>query len=207
MKIGPNPNFPVQLVRASFEARMEKQENYSLYDGIYSLLLNHIVDLYFLPAVDERLLTHETVVLTNPTDIETVEGARAQIAMFANAVVTPHREFGGQDVVVPIADVPVGDTDNAGQSVTFLYVSPSEYEELYDELSGIVQIIEAPYDPDAENQSDFEDRFNDRHNAPTIDEIEHLKIGQFIKSRVLTSKVVRTHMLRDPGDEKGTAAR
>lgn len=193
MKIGPQSDFPVWIIDESDELR-EDQANHSLYHGIYKLVLNHMVDLYLVPSVEQKLLTYDEIVAVNPIDMETVEGARAQSAWFANVAVTPHAELAGQDVVVPITGIPANAEDLAGEEVALLYVSPEDYEELNAEVSSILD----SNDESSGLEDSLKARFNNRHNSPTINEIGHLKIGQLLKDRVLQSTIVDTQMLRSP---------
>ena len=196
MKISSDSNFPIQLMSESSE-RMREQENYALYEGIFWLELNHSTDVYLVPSVDRDLLDYK-VVETMPAELNTVEEARAHTALSADAVIAPHQELAGQDQAVPIANLPSGDQAHSSESVKVLYVSPEQYAELEREISGILSLLEAPADPETEHKYAFEKRFKDRHDAPRIDEIGHLAIGRFIKTRLLHSTIVDTHMLRDP---------
>lgn len=196
MKVGPIGNFAVRIVRESSE--VDDQPNVGLYDGIYFLVLNTIFSLYFVPSFEQTLLTYEAAVAIAPSDLKTVDAVRAQTAVFASAVVTPHAELSGRDTEVTMTDVPESDAAFGDRTVKLLYVSPEEYAELDAEISRILEIVETPSGGKERERFDLENRLNSRYEAPRIEEIAHLKIGEFVTNRLLNSTIVDTRMLRDP---------
>ena len=200
MKIGPNPNFQVQLLRPHDVYHgdwIDPPENSHLFSDIYGLVLNHTFKLFLVPAFGRDDLSWR-VLDTRPQDLGSVSDARAHTAMWANAVITPDATRAGEESVLPVLDVPDDETDLPGRTATLLYVSPEEYEQLDAELSGIQMAIDTEYDPETDDKFWFEDQFAQRHDAPTIDAIGHLKIAELITTRLLTSRVVDARMLRDP---------
>ena len=83
MKIGPNPNFQVQLLRPHDVYHgdwIDPPENSHLFSDIYGLVLNHTFKLFLVPAFDRDDLSWR-VLDTRPQDLGSVSDARAHTCL------------------------------------------------------------------------------------------------------------------------------
>lgn len=99
MKPRPRRDYPVEVVLQTDEVP-ESIARY--YEGIYRVVLNHTVDIAFVPDVsavappwDGRQLP------ANLDDVSTVEQARIHMVLFNPYSVTPHPRLAGEVERVP----------------------------------------------------------------------------------------------------------
>jgi hypothetical protein len=134
MKVSPRADYPVRVIPQAWE---EVASRAGLYEGIFTVTLNHTVDVTFVPDVSAVAPQWDSRFLPASFDeVATVEQARVSTALVASYVVTPNETLAGtqERFVWP----PDGGPDAA---VVVFYVTSAEfarYAEDLDRLSGIV---------------------------------------------------------------------
>ncbi|HOW49084.1 MAG TPA: hypothetical protein P5305_01065 [Rubrivivax sp.] len=166
MKPKPERNFPVSVWPLSAD---RPPETSALYDGIWRLILNHTVWIYFVPRFIDRVDGWPPCL---PEDIDApkdrIEARLITLAM-ASYSVTVSDERHGTEELLPSVD-PEFDQPN----VVF-YVGGDEFAELCAELADLAAQLTSAW------------------QSFRVSSLQGLKLARFIESRFLASPYIDAH--------------
>lgn len=168
MKVSPKADYPVKVYHEPDERDRPAAE---LFDGIFTVVLNHSVTIRFIPDAsalappwDERAL---------PDEVTTAAQARVVAASSARYVVTPNAALRGRadEVRERVVD-PFGDSYEAWRAV--FYVTGEEFERYAAELPRLAAL--EPHRLHAETR---------------VSALRGYQVITFIEDRVLASPLLR----------------
>jgi hypothetical protein len=126
MKVSPRADYPVDVRLMYWEVPTNVAD---LYEGIYLVTLNNIVDIQFCPAVSAvDPLIHKDLLPWNLDEITTTTQARLATVLLSRYTITPNDVFRGQQVQL-VRD----DESHVGGGLVY-YIAESEFEIYSSEL-------------------------------------------------------------------------
>jgi hypothetical protein len=131
----------------------------AMYEGIYSVTLNHSVSFMFVPPVDRRA-PGTPALPADVDDVRTPDEARRTVIALSSLVVTP------DDARAATIETSISGDDR--RCVTF-YVTLDEFHELEGELRN------------------FSERLPGVHDAVPVSEIADTRLARFLLTRALPS--------------------
>ena len=94
MKVSPRTDYPVRVVAQEWD---EDPAAAQLYRGVYAMVLNHVVEVVFVPDVSGVAPPWDGRQLPPSLDqVSTVEQARLSAALLASYAVTPNDTYAGE---------------------------------------------------------------------------------------------------------------
>jgi hypothetical protein len=125
VKERPRSDYPVRVRPRKWDEDPQPNE---LFEGIYDVTLNFVVDITFVPAVT---LPYDHALLPEaPDDITTSEQARLWAILFAGCAVTPDDALAGTKAALPPVTYGDGQTDSG----VVVYVTGEQFERLAADL-------------------------------------------------------------------------
>jgi hypothetical protein len=135
MKVSPKADFPIQVI-----PEVEEREGLveGLFEGIFRAVLNHTVDVVFVPDVSAVAPPWDYHTLPGSLDgLTTVEQARIVTAFTSPYLVTPNVELAG---TVERVEWSADGEPEGSQSVVF-YVMPAEFDRYAAELERLSELV------------------------------------------------------------------
>ena len=168
MKRSLERNFSVSVRHQVLEERPEVAE---LYQGIYSVTLNSLVTVMFVPEFKRNAKSWPPALSENVDNVNTEQEARLFTTALSDYTITPDRYLAGQEEVIPQASVTEDNRYNRNfETRTIFYVTHQEFDTFVQELSVLAE------------------QMLGIHDYVRISEIENLKFAQLILARVINSK-------------------
>lgn len=134
MKISPKINYPVQVVA---EPEEHDGPDAELYSGIFLVLLNHEVPIYFVPDVSEIAPPWNGRGLPGAGELPTThQQARLRVATFGRNTVTPNADRAGTVERFEVS----GASGEPLRGVVF-YVMPGEFERYTADLAELSELM------------------------------------------------------------------
>ncbi len=134
MKLGFRRDFAVQV---RHQERDEEEEWGAIfYRGIFSVTLNQLISILFIPDFPRTAETWPPTILEGVDKVQSESEARLYITESADYVVTPDALLAGQQEVIPLPEIPAFGAINgieANQVVVF-YVTPEQFARFSQEL-------------------------------------------------------------------------
>jgi hypothetical protein len=162
MKVSPKTDYPVQVIR---EPEEHDGPEAALYAGIYLVLLNHEMPVYFVPDVSRLAPPWDGgVVSDGARSAATVEQARLSTVTFARYAVTPNP---GRAAAVERFSVPRSSGDTVSGVV--FYVTPEEFDGYLADLEELSEVVWEPQ-PDK-----------------TVSQLREYAVIRFLEERVVAS--------------------
>ena len=161
MKVSPRSDYPVRVRPRSLE---EGETVAQLYDGIFDVTLNSVVDIVFVPDLSSTMPPFDDAPLPlDLDDVSTQQQARLEAILFGRYVVTPNTGRSGTEERFARA------VDNPGEltGVAF-YISPEEFSCYAADLEQLSHRLGALYPLGT---------VVDLRGHPAIDFIEHTVLG------------------------------
>jgi hypothetical protein len=162
MKPSPNADYPIQVYPQSWE---EGSLRAPLYQGVFSMVLNYVVEVAFVPDVSAAAPPWVGRELpANLDEVSTPEQARLATALLAKYAVTPNDARAGDVAYVrwPLAEGPIGDG-------WIRYVSAVEFARYAAELDRLSEIVSS--------------RFPDK----TVSDLRDYEVVRFIEREVVAA--------------------
>jgi hypothetical protein len=134
MKISPHADYPVRVIEQAWE---EEPDRAYLYHGVFTMTLNHVVDIAFVPDVSATAPPWDGRQLPASTDeIAAVAQARIAAAMLPRYAVTPNEARAGD---VERAQWPAtgGDANRA----MIRYVRQEEFDRFATDLRHLSTVV------------------------------------------------------------------
>jgi hypothetical protein len=178
-------------VSVKYQMWEESPEVADFYRGIYSVTLNFLVTVMFVPEFEKTVDNWPPILPENVDEVTTELEARLFTVALSDYSVTPNsRMKGHQERISPSAVTEdIQNSDNVPENVVIFYVSPEEFEIFSQELS-----VLAEQTPGV-------------HDYVRISEIESLKFAKFILSWVRNSHQFAAEHVRILGREYEYAQR
>jgi hypothetical protein len=134
MKPGLNADYPIQVYPLSWD---EAPAVAPLYDGVFGMILNFLVEIVFVPDVSAAAPPWDGHQLpANVDEVSTAEQARLAAALVANYAVTPNEARAGE---VERFRWPAD--EGARADVVMRYVSPAEFARYSADLDHLSTIV------------------------------------------------------------------
>ncbi|MBW4601613.1 MAG: hypothetical protein KME29_19080 [Calothrix sp. FI2-JRJ7] len=167
MKPSLSSDFTVSVRHQSWEEPPEVAE---FYQGIYSVTLNFLVNVMFVPEFEINV-NNSLIFPENIDNVSSEAEARLFTLCFSDYTITPNSLKKGQQEIITLASAAENskDTNLISDVRVIFYVSPEEFALFSKELS-----------PLAEQTSGV-------HDYVKISEIENLKFAKYILSSVISS--------------------
>ncbi len=166
MKPSLSSNFTVSVRHQIWEESPKVAE---FYQGIYSVTLNFLVNLMFVPKFERNLSNWPPALPENVDNVNSELEARLFTVAVSDYTVTPSLDSRQQQIITFSADEKVKNGDSASDVRVIFYVSPDKFavfsKELYT-LAGKTPGV---------------------HDYVRISEIENLEFARFILSSVVNS--------------------
>jgi hypothetical protein len=169
MKLGFRRDFAVQV---RHQERDEEEEWGALfYRGIFSLTLNQLISILFIPNFPRTPQTWPPTILEGVDKVQSETEARLYITESADYVVTPDAFLAGQQEVIPLPPIPPlgAIAGTLARRVVVFYVTPQQFARFSRELALI------------EEQTYWVTQFVRVHN------IAHLECIKFIQNCIISS--------------------
>ncbi|BAZ15754.1 hypothetical protein NIES4071_76260 [Calothrix sp. NIES-4071] len=169
MKPSLSNNFTISVRHQIWE---ESPEFAEFYQGIYSVTLNFLVNIMFVPGFEINVNNWPPRVPENIDNVSSKLEARLFTLFFCDYIVTPDQFRAGQQEVISLASA-VEDFDNsnlASNVRVVFYVTPEEFTLFSKELHTL-----------SEQTSGI-------HDYVRISEIDNLQFAKFILSSVINSQ-------------------
>jgi hypothetical protein len=169
MKLLLEGNFSVTV---RHQIREELPETTEFYQGIYSVSLNFLVYIMFVPELEINPNNWPPVLPKNVDDVSSETEARLFTTALSKYTVTPHSLLAGtQEIIfIPSANKNMGYSDSDSERAVIFYVSHQEFNAFSKELVALA------------------DRTPGVHDFVRIAAIEELEIAKFITSIVMNSQ-------------------
>jgi hypothetical protein len=135
MKVSPEADYPVQVFP---EAREYEALYAQFFAGIFQVVLNHVVNIVFVPDVGGIAPPWDPGRLSQAVDRPaSLEQARFETVVLASYAVTPNQALADtrDHVYHPAAD------GYAASIGTVFYVSPTAFERYADDLARLAEIV------------------------------------------------------------------
>jgi hypothetical protein len=175
MKPSPHYDFSISVRHQSCE---EEAEVAVLYQGIFDVILNHTVNIMFVPDIVINSQYWPPVLPENLDDISTEIEARLITVALSKYTVTPNSLLAGKEEIIPQTD------SNYCQSGVVFFVTPEDFKIFSMELLMLAEQIPS------------------LHSSKKLSEIQNLNFIRFILSHIITSKYFAEHDLQILGREK-----
>ena len=134
MKVGPDRNYLVRVLRAEWEEETLRPE---LYRDIFQVTLHTIVNIAFIPDVSAVAPPWDAGLLpADLDDISTAEEARLVCALFTSYVVTPNAGRAGT-----VERVTSPSPRNRADPVIVRYVAPAEFGRYLADLDRLNHVV------------------------------------------------------------------
>jgi len=149
----------------------ELPETAEFYRGIYSVTLNFLVTIMFVPELEINPDNWPPVLPDNVDEVSSETEARLFTAALSDYTVTPNSLLAGtQEIIfIPAVNKDMGYSDIDSERAVVFYVSHQEFDAFSKELSALA------------------DRTPGVHDFVRISEIEELEVAKFILSMVIDS--------------------
>nr|ALT22109.1 hypothetical protein [Anabaena sp. XPORK13A] len=149
----------------------ELPEVADLYQGIYSVTLNFLVSITFIPEVEKNLDNWPPLLPENLDCVSTKLEARLFTLALSDYTVTPNSLLAGEQELIPIPSYSqdIEDLNTTSRMGIIFYVKPEEFETFSQELSEVSE------------------KTMGVHDYVRISEIQTLKFAQFILSKIICS--------------------
>lgn len=169
MKPSLEQNFSVSVRHQIWEELPEKAE---FYRGIYSVTLNYLVSVMFVPEFE---ITQDNWPPILPEDVDEVSSeteARLFIAALSDYTVTPNSLLAGKQEIIPLLSVneDMKDSDIDPKRGVIFFVNSQEFEVFSKELSALA------------------DQTPGVHDYVKISKIKYLELAKFILSNIIESQ-------------------
>jgi hypothetical protein len=164
MKVSPKADYPVKVVAEPSEHEPPLAR---LYEGVYTAVLNHVVEVLFVPDISALAPPWDDHLLPGSVDELTPELAALATALLATYVVTPNDALAGRDESFELP--PDGDV-NPSHGVVF-YVTPAEFARYAVELARLAEL----------NEDSF-------YAKETVSALRGYDVIAFVEGRVLASR-------------------
>ncbi|MGB0384333.1 MAG: hypothetical protein ACPGWR_05860 [Ardenticatenaceae bacterium] len=167
MKSGLNSDFRVQVRKQEDD---EDRQFSKFYQGIFSVNLNYLVTITFIP---EFTRTGKTWFLDIPDNVDIVHSsqeARLFTAALSDIMVTPDDSRAGQEELIPIPHPPPPIPDFGPQMGVIFYVTAEQFTRFSQELAVIEEQTFSVY------------------GSFAVSKLEHFECVQFILNKVITSE-------------------
>jgi hypothetical protein len=165
MKPAPQQDYPVRAGREAWEHDTRRE----LYAGIFTLELNHTVQVTFLPDVSRYAPPWSDRLLPNDVDeVSTVDEARLATGLLANYLVTPNPALAGTGERFTLTS---GDGSGSHSGVVF-YVTPEEF---------------ARYRAELERYDDYDDGWD---SDATVSQLRRYAVIRFVEREVVASPLL-----------------
>jgi hypothetical protein len=139
MKLGFRRDFAVQVRHEEGDQPVKSEAVF--YRGIFSLTLNQVITILFIPSFPRTAETWPPTILPGVDEVQSETEARLYITDSADYVVTPDANRAGQQEVIPIPAVPPEQLAEMGlafeigaRQVVVFYVTPSQFARFHGEL-------------------------------------------------------------------------
>jgi hypothetical protein len=168
MKLLLEDNFTVRVSNAMDETLSEFSH---FYKGIYSVYLNQIVEISFVPSILQTEDNWPPVLPSNIDEPSSEQEARLWTVGLSDYVVTPSSLLAGKTQIIPAIPYPEGGLKADGEEsygIVF-YVSPEEFDKFSRELERLSETILSV------------------HDYVRVSEVEKLTFANFIISDVIGS--------------------
>ena len=167
MKLGFRRDFAVQV---RHQERDEKEEwGAVFYRGIFSLTLNQLISILFIPDFPRTPETWPPTILEGVDKVQSTTEARLYMTESADYVVTPDAYLAGQQEVIPLPAIPSLRGGIKASQVVVFYVTPAQFARFSREL------------PLIEEQTYWVTQFVRVHN------IAHFECIKFIQNCIISS--------------------
>lgn len=159
MKVSPRADYPVRVVP---EPEEMAEPLAPLYQGIYRLVLNHVVDVVFVPDLSRLAPPWDPAGL--PAPVENPEQARLETVLSARYAVTPNQPRAGthERFTQP-------STEGGGQTGVVFYTGAAEFDRFAEELSRLCEIAFG------------------RSDGPAVTQLRAFEVIGFLEQRVVAS--------------------
>lgn len=147
----------------------EAPEVAEFYQGIYSVTLNFLVTVMFVPEVARTVDNWPPVLPENVDNVSTELEARLFTIALSDYTVTPNSLLAGKQELIPLSlvSLDMNNSDSVAKMGVVLYVSSQEFEVFSKELSGLAEQTPGV------------------HDSVRIGEIQNLEVSKFILSSVI----------------------
>lgn len=158
-----------------FAVRVRKQEHdeelsvAKFYRGIFSVTLNFLVEIMFIPEFSRQAERWSLDIPDNVDVVHSTQQARLFTAALSEIIVTPDQSRAGQEELYPLAPPLPPIPDVYAKKGVIFYVTPQQFPRISAELAHI-----------AEQTSSV-------HDFLPLSQLHHLKCTQVILNRIMTS--------------------
>lgn len=168
MKPSLKHDFTVSVRHQIWEEAPEVAE---LYQGIYSVILNFLVTIMFVPEVERTVDSWPPVLPENVDSVSTEREARLFTIALSDYTVTPNSLLAGKQELMQkqLVSEDMNNSNSVSKMGVLLYVSSQEFEAFSKELSAL-----AAQTPGV-------------HDYVRISEIQNLELSKFILDSVIDS--------------------
>lgn len=182
MKPSLERDFTVSVRHQILEELPEVAEYYR---GIYSVTLNFLVTVMFVPEFEKTGNNEFSHIPENIDKVKTEFDARLFTVALSDYAVTSNSFLAGQQELFPLPSAPeeMKNSGNVAEMGVLFYVSPQEFESFSKELSVLAA------------------RTLGVHDYVRISELQNLEFAKFILSTVIRSQHFATSHLRLLGRE------
>jgi hypothetical protein len=163
----------------------ELPEVAEFYQKIYSVTLNFLVAIMFVPEFERTADNWPPVLPENVDNVSTELEARMFTTLLSDYTVTPNSLLAGQQerIPLPLVSEEMKNSDSFPESGVIFYVSPQEFEGFSQELSVLSE------------------RMMGVHDYVKLSEIENLEFAKFILYKIIVSPHISAEHLRILGRE------
>lgn len=177
MKVSLERDFTVSVRHQIWEELPEKSEYYR---GIYSVNLNFLVSVMFVPGFEINEEEWPPVLPENLDEVSSENEARLFTTALSDYTVTPQTRWAGkaEKILLPSGKEDRENSDINLQTGVVFYVSNREFEVFSQELSALAQQT-----PGA-------------HDSVKISEIKELEISKFLLDKIVDSPHFSTQDLK-----------
>ncbi|HBE60740.1 MAG TPA: hypothetical protein DEG17_21685 [Cyanobacteria bacterium UBA11149] len=177
MKASLERDFTVSVRHQIWE---ELSEKYEYYRGIYSVNLNFLVTVMFVPGFEINEEQWPPVLPENIDDVSSENEARLFTTALSDYTVTPQTRWAGKAEKIPL---PSGKEDGENSDINLqtgvvFYVSDREFDVFSQELSALAQ------------------QTSGAHDSVKISEIKELEVSKFLLAKIVESPHFSTRDLK-----------
>ncbi len=168
MKPSLSSNFTLSVRHQIWE---ESPEVAKFYQGIYSVTLNFLVNVIFVPKFERNVNHWPPSLPENVDNVSSELEARLFTLFFSDYTITPDPLRSGQQEIITLASAAeeVKNTNSASDVKVIFYVSPEEFATFSQELCVLAEQTPGVYD------------------YVKISEIKNLELAKFLLSCVINS--------------------